>query len=611
MCYTRSMEDVAKFPGLMTRKRSRMWYFRATVPRGLRGVYGRSQIWVSLGTEDRSKAEIAWYEASARMRDQFDRKQFELANPGVHVRSRPETRQQRLRRARNTTAGSGPLLKLTRSAATELARRWFRKQIADHWAGTPDDQDRAISDARSMLGHLSDPDDVGTITATQDAAFELVSEFGYEGDVGQPEFDHLTELLRQAMLELERLHLERLETGEDKVLRAQLFSIADTFGGDRLAASVQPSGTPATLKRALAEFAKAASADRSPSDQEQASKVEAWHEVIRTHFGDDFDVRTMKAPHVESYLGLVARLPANRRKKYPKLSVSEAVEAGERDDQKPISDRVQADYERELRRFVRWCRRNDLLTSDPFELLEPTRSRSKGRKRRTPYEIEELRALFRAPLYTGCKDDERGFNRPGSNHPRRGRFWLPLLGLFSGARAGELCQLRVQDVKKTKEGTPYLSVRNDEEWMSVKTSNAIRDVPLHPELVKIGFLEFVEQHRRSEDQRLFPEMIVEGQKPSQRFSKLFATFLRTVGLKREGLVFHSFRHTARQALRRADLFREAGHRADEKIDDVFGWSDGKGMASRYGGDYPVDQLAKLVELIEYPGLDLSHLHQSA
>lgn len=602
---------MAKLPGLMTRKRSRMWYYRAIVPRGLRELYGKSQIWVSLETEDRAEAEAAWYEASARMRDEFARKQFELANPGVRVRSRPETRQQRLRRARSEAAGSGLLLKLTRSAATELARRWFRKQIADHWAGTPDHKDEAISDARSMLGHLSDPDDTGTITATQDAAYELVNEFGYEGNVGQPEFDHLTELLRQAMLELERLHLARLETGDDKVLRAQLFSIAGPGGSDRSAPPEQPSVTPATLKRALAEFANAASADRSSSDQEQASKVEAWHEVIRTHFGDDFDVRTMKTRDVEGYLGLVARLPANRRKKYPTLSVVEAVEAAEQDGQNPISDRVRADYERELRRFVRWCRRNELLASDPFELLEPTRSRSEARKRRTPYEVEELRALFKAPLYTGCKDDERGFNRPGSSHPRRGRFWLPLLGLFSGARAGELCQLRVQDVKKTKEGTPYLAVRNDEEWMSVKTRNAIRDVPLHPELVKIGFLEFVEQCRRSGEPRLFPEMIIEGQKPSQRFSKLYATFLRSVGLKREGLDFHSFRHTARQALRRADLFREAGHRADERIDDVFGWSDGKGMASRYGADFPVDELAKLVKLIEYPGLDLSRLYRSA
>ncbi len=556
---------MAKLPGLMTRKRSRMWYYRATVPCGLRDLYGKSQIWVSLGTADRAEAEAAWYEASARMRDEFARKQFELANPGVRVRSRPETRQQRLRRARNSAAGSGPLLKLTRSAATELARRWFRKQIADHWAGTPDSLDEAISDARSMLGHLSDPDDVGTLSATQDAAFELVTEFGYEGNVGHPEFDHLTELLRQAMLELERLHLERLETGDDKVLRAQLFSIGDPSGGDRSAAPEQPSMTPATLRRALAEFAKAASADRSASDQEQASKVEAWHEVIRTHFGDDFDVRTMKTRDVEGYLGLVARLPANRRKKYPKLSIVEAVEAGERDGQNPISDRVRADYERELRRFVRWCRRNELLANDPFELLERARPRADARKRRTPYEIEELRALFRAPLYTGCRDDERGFNRPGTNHPRRGRFWLPLLGLFSGARAGELCQLRVQDVKKTKEGTPYLAVRDDEEWMSVKTRNAIRDVPLHPELVRIGFLEFVERCRQSGEPRLFPEMLVDGEKPSYRFSKLYQSFRRSVGIKRDGLDFHSFRHTARQALRRADLFREAGHRADEKI----------------------------------------------
>lgn len=33
--------------------------------------------------------------------------------------------------------------------------------------------------------------------------------------------------------------------------------------------------------------------------------------------------------------------------------------------------------------------------------------------------------IFNAPLYTGCKDDGRNYNKVGTNHPRRIRFWLP------------------------------------------------------------------------------------------------------------------------------------------------------------------------------------------
>lgn len=598
---------MAKFPGLMTRKGSRKWYYRATVPRGLRDLYGKAQIWVSLGTEDRSEAERAWYEASAKWRDEFERKQFESDNPSVRVRQRAPTRQERLRRTRREALLSGELIPLTRSAATELARRWYRQELADRWAGTPEHLDEAIDDARSMLAQLSDPDDSGTLAATQDIANAILTEHGYAGSVGDPEHDHLTELLRQAMMELERRHLQTLETGEDQAIRDHLFGSDSPFEQERKPGTVRrTSGN--NIKDALEQFARETAASRSSSDQEQASKVSRWHEVIRNHFGDTFQVDEMKARDVEAFLRLTTRLPTNRRKRYPELSLADAVIAAERDGHLPISERVRADYERELRRFVRWCRRNELMTGDPFELIEPTRSKDGKRKHRATYEIEELRSLFNAPLYTGCVDDGYGYNKVGPNIPRRGRFWVPLLGLFTGARAGELCQLRVQDVLMTERGAPYLSIRKDEEGMFVKTESGIRDVPIHYELQNIGFLEFVEQRKRSDEPQLFPELLQPGRRPSYKFSKWYGRFLKAVGVKHKNLDFHSFRHTARRALRKADLFQRAGHRADENIDDAFGWSKGKGMSSHYGQGWAVDELAKLVEVIEYPGLDLSHLY---
>ena len=68
----RGMNEVAKFPGLMTRKRSRDWYYRAQIPKSLRAKFAKTEIWVSLGTEDRSDAERTWYGVSARIRDELD-----------------------------------------------------------------------------------------------------------------------------------------------------------------------------------------------------------------------------------------------------------------------------------------------------------------------------------------------------------------------------------------------------------------------------------------------------------------------------------------------------------------------------------------------------------
>ena len=297
--------------------------------------------------------------------------------------------------------------------------------------------------------------------------------------------------------------------------------------------------------------------------------------------------------------------------RYPGLSLEDAALAAEKDGAKTLAYETAERYRRELKRFFDWCRLQGILSKDPVAVVKPPKRKPGDKEKRVPFKIDELRRMFSACLYVGCLNDGHGFNRPGAEKPRRGRFWLPLLGLFTGARAGELCQLRVRDFRRTKNGTNYFVIRSDGEGMSVKTENAVRDVPVHNELIQLGLLEFVNEKRKAGEANLFPEMLAEGNPPSKLFSSRFGSFLRSLKLKREGLTFHSFRHTARQALRRADLFRQAGHRADEHIDDAFGWSKGQGMASRYGEDWPVDELAKLVALIEYPGLDLSHLYPSA
>ena len=124
------MNDVAKFPGLMTRKRSRNWYYRVRIPKDLRAKYEKTEIWESLGTEDRSEAERAWYEVSARIRDEFDQVRAggvdSLDGPGPHRIAR----RARLRRARGASDSQPTTLrKLSKSLAENLARRWFKEEL--------------------------------------------------------------------------------------------------------------------------------------------------------------------------------------------------------------------------------------------------------------------------------------------------------------------------------------------------------------------------------------------------------------------------------------------------------------------------------------------------
>lgn len=68
---------------------------------------------------------------------------------------------------------------------------------------------------------------------------------------------------------------------------------------------------------------------------------------------------------------------------------------------------------------------------------------------------------------------------------------MPLLGLFTGARLGELCQLRTVDVQMVG-GLPALVLTDDGEDQSIKSEAGHRTVPIHSELLRLGFLEYVE-----------------------------------------------------------------------------------------------------------------------
>ena len=79
----------------------------------------------------------------------------------------------------------------------------------------------------------------------------------------------------------------------------------------------------------------------------------------------------------------------------------------------------------------------------------------------------------------------------------------------------------------------------------------MRDVPSHRRLLALGFGEFVAA-RKSEAAtgRLFFDVtLAETGGGGGEFSKWFGRHTRKIGLYREGLVFHSFRHRFIDALR--------------------------------------------------------------
>ena len=121
-------------------------------------------------------------------------------------------------------------------------------------------------------------------------------------------------------------------------------------------------------------------------------------------------------------------------------------------------------------------------------------------------------------------------------------YWAPLIAMYAGLRLEEICQLRVRDFG-TDDGVPFVAVQNELGSQSLKTINSLRRIPLHKALIDLGLPDLVEKRREQGMSRLFPDMNRSKSKGtlSAIMSKRFGYYIRSRGIKDEGLDFHALR----------------------------------------------------------------------
>lgn len=172
---------------------------------------------------------------------------------------------------------------------------------------------------------------------------------------------------------------------------------------------------------------------------------------------------------------------------------------------------------------------------------------------REVFSREDLAALFSADFFaTGRgKTTKKGVHHSFSPY----HYWLPLIGALTGARINEICQLDLADIKQTEAGTWYFSITDESEESSatgvavldekrLKNKSSRRLVPVHPLLINLGLLDWVNTLRSSGHARLFPELKNSEDKGySKAAVKWFSSFKTKRGLPKDTKVFHCFRHT--------------------------------------------------------------------
>ena len=82
----------------------------------------------------------------------------------------------------------------------------------------------------------------------------------------------------------------------------------------------------------------------------------------------------------------------------------------------------------------------------------------KQSSQRIPWEIEDLNKLFQTPIWTGTSKAKKSLRyNAGDKIIKDSYWWLPVIGLFTGMRLEEICQLQACDLKSEGE-IDYLDV---------------------------------------------------------------------------------------------------------------------------------------------------------
>lgn len=213
--------------------------------------------------------------------------------------------------------------------------------------------------------------------------------------------------------------------------------------------------------------------------------------------------------------------------------------------------------------------------------------------KRRPWDASELQTLFGQALHTSYLFPNDW--RAGAD----AAYWIPILGLFTGARLGELAQLRVKDIC-TEANIPVISITDECDFQKVKALSSIRKIPIHSELIRLGFLDYVADLRANDRVLLWSDLTMRKDKPGGYFSNWFGGYRKSIGLSQYP-DFHCFRHTVRSQLAMADI-------SEAIIDSILGHQIKGSTGAKVYSHRTVEMLANAMEILSYSELSLQRIY---
>jgi integrase len=524
-------------------------------------------------------------------------KSLRTDSPSEAMRSRPEAERAyfvAVDEARAELARQSVRPSLTKEAAQALAVQWFLDVLESaedmREPLSPAALDGALEFASDRVAELKEALAERGPRAWRTRAAELRERGGY---ASEPVADaELARLLGRATIAAEEVEQGRLVSDYGKRPSDPLFAAAmeaprAPLGAASGAQTAQPTAEPqAPPKRSLADLERAFREAKLPSlSPATVQGYEPVFRLLRDVLGTDADIAQLTHDDGQRLFDAVQNLPANAQKHgaLKGLGTLEAIAEGKRlalptVGPKTVNDRYMAN----IGSLFRFAASRGWMTLNPVQGLR-AHDPVNDRDRRDTFG-GNLQKVFGAAPWTP-KDAAEPL-----------QYWGPLLGLYHGLRLGEIAGLLVRDIAE-EAGTPMVLLRDGKR--PLKTKNSRRDMPVHPELVRLGFLEFVKERREG---AAGEELLFAGQKAYARdqwgrgLGEWFGKRVKALEIEGRKLGMHSLRHDFRDALREAEVAEDVAHYLTGHAQT--------GMGAVYGGRPTLARLKAAMERIAYAGLSL-------
>lgn len=573
-------------------RRHETYYLRRRMPLRLQPYFQLREIWISLRTGDRIVAKVRWHRLMADIDDLMARAAAILDNATTH---------EELERASELFDHAETLIESRRVEAEALAAK--------------------TGELRAVMRELRLLQEHQAAAERFHRAVQLLA----KTDERARQSEHRGEVTAAALAEA----------------RSSLAVVTSAIGRTETATPLFSELVEPFFNAPLKTLPEAQREAAAATQSQDRATLRLWLELV----GDRPVGKYLRAD-VTTFLERARQLPYNYRKSLADkdLPLEEAIQrAIARQAQKHQHDvesgHATGDFQprrltkKTLKRhttalsnFFDYCvDRSYISRSSKIDLISGHRLKAKRTEEPDPrdqWSPEDLQTLFASPVWHGCHPFFR--SRPGPQIIRDACFWLPLVCTFQGFRLEEAADLVRGDVlydtiaelwairiaageriDRLPDGNKRVRHR------SIKTRAARRTVAIHPELLKLGFVNYICSIAPEARDPLFPDLEPQGklQKRGPRITRWFGNYRRQIGIFRPGVASHAFRHTVSTRLRGKIRGQLGDYQAKRHVDFMLGHArEGSTGDEVYDHGLKLREAAGTLFMLEYPELDFSHLH---